>query len=63
MFKHDFAQERKCPVCGKTFIMPDAEQWAYRVTDGRKKRSYCSWHCLREYERANGHTRNYTRRV
>lgn len=35
--------ERKCDICGKTFLCPD--EWAYR----RKNRVFCSWGCLRKY--------------
>ena len=43
-------RERKCPVCGKVFILVD-EGWAYRRIQGHKAMYFCSWGCLCKYER------------
>lgn len=40
---------RKCDVCKKEFIWHD--DWAYKMTSGYKVRMFCSWHCLRDYQR------------
>ena len=39
--------EKKCPICGKTFVVLDAAQWAYNLSKWKKGRQVCSWHCLR----------------
>ena len=44
-------RERKCPVCGKVFILVD-DDWAYK----RGGKPLCSWSCLRAYE--SGQKRN-----
>lgn len=46
-------QEKKCHECGKLFISHDPDNWAY------KKNGYmfCSWHCLRDFERNHSMTR------
>lgn len=40
-----YMAERKCAICGKVFI--GREQWPFK----RNGEWYCSWSCLREYER------------
>lgn len=39
--------ERKCPICGKMFVMHSTEEWGYTV--GSKR--FCTYSCLRKYER------------
>lgn len=41
-------RERKCPVCGKMFILND-EGWAYKRIQGHKQKYFCSWHCLQAF--------------
>ena len=42
-----FGRERRCPICGKIFILVD-DDWAYkRQRSGCGKMIYfCSWSCL-----------------
>ena len=42
-------QNRKCPMCGKEFVTRNALEWAYR----RNNKVFCSWHCLREYDKGS----------
>ena len=49
----EFGRVRKCPVCGKEFIL-GGEDWAYKKS--RKNAGYiymCSWRCYRKYETQN----------
>ena len=49
----DFGRVRKCPVCGKEYII-NADVWAYRKTRKNAGDMYfCSWGCLRKHEREN----------
>lgn len=54
--------ERKCPVCGKEFIVPDLETWAYKRPEPGYPpiRHYCSWGCLQKApeEMKTGYRRN-----
>ena len=34
-------RERKCPVCGKVFILVD-DEWAYKRIQGHKAMYFCS---------------------
>lgn len=42
--------ERKCPVCGRTFYIGKADEWAYRIRKqvrGKKYRKmFCSNKCM-----------------
>lgn len=38
---------RKCPLCGKEFLIRFPEDWVYRIDN----RAVCSWRCLREAEK------------
>ena len=40
---------RKCPVCRKKFEVCDADSWGYK----KSKRFFCSYNCLRRYEKAH----------
>ena len=44
--------ERKCPVCGKTFWIMDAN-WSYKQVIKALKGTvwFCSWGCMRKYEK------------
>lgn len=46
-----FGRERRCPICGKIFILVD-DDWAYkRQRSGCGKMIYfCSWSCLNKYD-------------
>lgn len=47
---------KKCPNCGKVFYVTDPGLWVYKHEGhlrGEDKVAYlCSWHCLREHEKA-----------
>lgn len=45
MNNNEFGRERKCPICGKTFIV--APFHIYRAKD----RLVCSWGCVCKYEK------------
>lgn len=42
---------KSCPICGKTFYIPCLNEWAYRRYAKTGDLHFCSWHCLREYEK------------
>ena len=50
-----FENEKDCPVCGRHFVITGmAEEWVYKKNKSWKKHVslyFCSWRCLREYER------------
>ena len=47
--------KRKCPVCGKKF--ESGRKYAYKREHRHNNFYYfCSWHCLREYEKKVGWT-------
>lgn len=48
MMQENKIYTKKCFVCRKKFEVQDAEEWAYK----RKKRYFCSYGCLRRYEKA-----------
>lgn len=51
-----------CPVCKQHFIVPDQDQWAYRILlkkSGRKI-PVCSWRCLRATEKETGRSIGHT---
>ena len=42
-------KERKCPLCGKDFIVPPQNVYKERV--GKEIRPFCSWKCLCEWRK------------
>lgn len=42
--------ERRCSRCGKEFLIHDGE-WAYRGSEGKNAKIFCSWKCLRAWEK------------
>lgn len=47
------SKEHKCRQCGKRFEIPAAEMWVYkRPAKGEKYAYFCSWSCLRAWDRA-----------
>ena len=42
---------KKCRVCGKTFDVLWPEMWRYKRGTDAKYTYFCSWKCLREYDR------------
>lgn len=57
--------EETCPVCHKTFVVPDAGIWAYKLRRYKKgvwSSGYiflCSWKCFRSFE---GHHAAYVKK-
>ena len=41
--------ERKCDVCKKQFIIHPG--WVYKKGVGDGTKVFCSWHCLRNFEK------------
>lgn len=41
-------RERKCPVCGKEFILRN-DEWAFKRVNGNRTKYFCSWHCLQAF--------------
>ena len=46
-------KERKCDVCKKEFIYYPT--WVYKRSVGDRLKVFCSWHCLRAFERKKLH--------
>lgn len=44
--------EKKCSKCGKGFIA--GPEWAYRHGKGYNALLFCSWGCLRAWEKSRG---------
>lgn len=44
--------KRTCMHCGKSFVPPIPEEWAYRRTMYGRNAWFCSWGCLRGAEKA-----------
>lgn len=38
-------EERKCPICGKTYVSIYMKEWAYR----RGNYTFCSYSCMSNY--------------
>lgn len=50
----------KCPICGNTFMCNDRTNWAYKAGEySNNQQLLCSWHCLREHEKAKEKHRKY----
>lgn len=45
-------KERRCKICGKPFIIYDS--WVYKKTSGGHEIVFCSWGCLRKFEKTHG---------
>ena len=43
--------EKTCIVCGRVFCITD--EWVYVRGSHEQMRYFCSWHCLREYDRTH----------
>ena len=44
--------EKTCAICKKRFCVTES-LYAYVRGDDIKKRYFCSWHCLREFDRTH----------
>lgn len=47
MSEINFGQYKKCPCCKKEKFIVNAASYAYKV----RNKYFCSWRCLREFER------------
>ena len=52
-------EDLKCPVCHKTFIVPNKRSWAYK----KMSQLICSWTCLRTLEMKKGEDRGMKTKV
>lgn len=46
-----FVHEKNCPVCGKHFAMSRIDLWAYRRKENHQDNYFCSWRCLRAWDK------------
>ena len=42
---------KRCLVCGKKYFVEILELWAYKRSTAAGTKYFCSWRCLREYDR------------
>ena len=51
----EWLEQRTCAICGKVFYPPDPGAWVFKRELERNHRHkviyFCSWGCLRKYER------------
>ena len=52
-------EDLKCPVCHKTFIVPNKRSWAYK----KMSQLICSWTCLRALEMKKGEDKGMRAKV
>ena len=53
-----FGTMKRCPVCGKEFLVPDVHIWAYQQQKAKGKKAtahyfFCTWGCMRKWEAEN----------
>ena len=46
----NWSDEKKCPVCGRSFTVLHPSRWAYKKPRGVHYTYFCSWKCLRAQE-------------
>ena len=46
--------DKICPECGKGFFVNLPEQWVYKRTIGNTVRHFCSWKCVRAFDKKTG---------
>ncbi len=62
MAKAMISEMLKCKQCKGKFYVPCKDNWAYKFR--RKGDMYfCSWSCLRAYEREHGEKKKYNRKA
>lgn len=49
--KDNSFRTRKCWRCGKEFIVRDYNEWVFRREVRRFDRLFCSWSCVKAYDR------------
>lgn len=50
--------DKICPECGKGFFVNLPEQWVYKRTIGNTVRHFCSWKCVRAFDKKIGERKN-----
>lgn len=57
----DWTVPMYCDRCGRDIYVPEKKSWAYKKTPGSnqnitnyKTKYFCSWGCMREYEKQTG---------
>lgn len=60
-----FGTMKKCPVCGKEFLVPDVANWAYKQYKAKCNGSsamnyFCTWGHMRKWEAENAPKRKRT---
>jgi hypothetical protein len=48
-----FYNDRKCKICGNVFSVLHPDRWAYKRGNKGHYEYFCSWRCLRAYDKAN----------
>lgn len=46
--------DKTCPECGKGFFVQYPSMWTYARTEGPRRKYFCSWSCMREYDKEKG---------
>jgi len=54
MKKDPLFNERKCWRCGKPFIVHSYNEWAFRREVKHYDRLFCSWSCMKTFDREKG---------
>ena len=55
--------KRICDSCGKTWMLRiDTDGWAYKLPDKNHYAYFCSWGCLRAWEKTH-HTQTNSRQI
>ena len=44
-------KERKCPVCGKIFIIQNPLDYVYKRKPKTTTKFFCSWGCMRAWDK------------
>lgn len=55
----NYFKEYYCNLCGKPFICTDIENYVYTSGKKYKRKLFCSWTCMRKYERQEEENSKY----
>lgn len=47
------SQEKICPLCKRSFLVQNCDNWSYKVYANGRRKVLCSWHCMREYKKTH----------
>lgn len=53
----DWPYERTCTRCGKQFCVTVCEEWSYYRKCGQDRLMFCSWGCMRKWDRDHADSR------